>query len=648
MAASDQSDTMEDSKLSVAVALAVGSVSLVVWLLFLRALAHRASARDISQATRWSRQIDEAIEVLCLYVDRTTLRQIMNSTHHFCHAAQNEFERRKGCPVLKLTVGSYEGSGAGEFRQPECAVYADGHIYVSEVYGNRVQKLTASGESVWHVNAGVPEAKLRVPQGIVVHGDEVIVVSFQDYQVICLSKADGSYQRSIGHGIGKEDGSFWCPRGLAVHEGELFVTEDSARISIFNLASGQFARKYIVRELEPAPNEYGSLNPHGPRSISIGGNRIFLTGGYCNRLIVLDLATGCFCAAFDFATVWPVGVAYTPSHLAVTACRKVDRQPVLQLLDPTDGSMYSERWLPCPADVKESAAVHDVSFADGQLLVCQGAWRGKARNCVRIFSLDGGQAEAAQVEERRPDTPGEQLHTLLGLVKSKALQELWMTEIGKLMLDGTVNYAQRFSILTTAGYDYFPARWSEAIMDGFYDMTRQVCDGDGELTHDELSHVKRSPELGDMLVELFSTFHSRVIIRDMFHDGHGDERDSHVRERCTDEEWAAAFLDGCHHLEARYPRDELLTLIRAAAASAIQSQGYAACLDVGTSVEFRGLAARPELNGKAARVLGFDAATQRYMVELTSTNWDEQAAQLKIKAANLVLADLGVGSSEEG
>ena len=53
-----------------------------------------------------------------------------------------------------------------------------------------------------------------------------------------------------------------------------------------------------------------------------------------------------------------------------------------------------------------------------------------------------------------------------------------------------------------------------------------------------------------------------------------------------------------------------------------------------------GLLAKSELNGKAAFfVLGFDEASQRYMIELErQTSWDKDSIQLKIKPANLLLS----------
>ena len=53
-----------------------------------------------------------------------------------------------------------------------------------------------------------------------------------------------------------------------------------------------------------------------------------------------------------------------------------------------------------------------------------------------------------------------------------------------------------------------------------------------------------------------------------------------------------------------------------------------------------GLTARPELNGKVGRVLSFDEAAQRYMVELQrQSSWDEQSVKVKLKPANLTQAE---------
>ena len=53
-------------------------------------------------------------------------------------------------------------------------------------------------------------------------------------------------------------------------------------------------------------------------------------------------------------------------------------------------------------------------------------------------------------------------------------------------------------------------------------------------------------------------------------------------------------------------------------------------------VQLVGLVAKLELNGRVGRVLGFDEAAQRYMVELQrQSSWDEQSVQVKLKPANL-------------
>ena len=63
-------------------------------------------------------------------------------------------------------------------------------------------------------------------------------------------------------------------------------------------------------------------------------------------------------------------------------------------------------------------------------------------------------------------------------------------------------------------------------------------------------------------------------------------------------------------------------------------------LEVGDRVQLSGLVARAELNGKDGLVLGFDEASQRYMVELERhSSWDEQPVKIKLKLANLIRSE---------
>lgn len=155
------------------------------------------------------------------------------------------------------------GSGQGQFNRPRgVAIAPDGTIYVVDSRNSRVQKFAPTGEFLlaFGSDGAGPGQLARFattggggPNGIAIdENGDVYVADTWNHRIQVFS-SDGVYLRGWGDFFDAQDdpaqaetngGLFYGPRGLAFHNGELYVTDTgNERVQVFT-PDGAFVRMW--------------------------------------------------------------------------------------------------------------------------------------------------------------------------------------------------------------------------------------------------------------------------------------------------------------------------------------------------------------------------------------------------------------------
>lgn len=155
------------------------------------------------------------------------------------------------------------GSGQGQFNRPRgIAVGPDGSVYVVDSRNSRVEKFAPTGEFLlsFGSDGSGPGQLARFattggggPNGIAIDADGNVYVADTWNHRIQVFSPDGAYLRGWGSFFDAQDdpsqaatngGMFYGPRGLAIYNGELYVTDTgNERVQVFTL-DGAFARMW--------------------------------------------------------------------------------------------------------------------------------------------------------------------------------------------------------------------------------------------------------------------------------------------------------------------------------------------------------------------------------------------------------------------
>jgi DNA-binding beta-propeller fold protein YncE len=155
------------------------------------------------------------------------------------------------------------GSADGQFNQPRgIAVADDGSVYVVDARNSRVQKFSASGEFLLAFGsdgsgagqlARITGAGGAGASGIALDADGNVYVADTWNHRIQVFTSDGVYLRGWGQFFDAADdpalaatqpGSFYGPRGLAFHDGLLYITDTgNERVQVFG-PDGTFVRMF--------------------------------------------------------------------------------------------------------------------------------------------------------------------------------------------------------------------------------------------------------------------------------------------------------------------------------------------------------------------------------------------------------------------
>ena len=161
----------------------------------------------------------------------------------------------------KATIGS-RGSGDGQFSYPLGIAISGDVIFVAENGGNRIQKLTITGEPLMKFGtSGMGNGQLHQPRGICLASDGKLYVAEYANKRVQVFNPDGTFS-SIITGLG--DNELRKPKAVAIDQsGNLHVADHGSNcIKVFT-ADGEYVR------------QYGSGQLLGPTGITVDQD------GYC-------------------------------------------------------------------------------------------------------------------------------------------------------------------------------------------------------------------------------------------------------------------------------------------------------------------------------------------------------------------------------
>lgn len=172
-------------------------------------------------------------------------------------------------PDFLLQWGS-QGSGDGEFQQPQSVVWHAGEVFTVDSGTLRVQRFTPAGDflGAWS-HAGTNPGEYQFPNALALAPDGTLYVLDLHAKVLHYTAA-GSFLGEWGS-YGSADGEFQSPWGIAVGpDGYVYVADKfNHRIQKFT-AAGVFDRKWGVPGTGP-----GEFNL--PHDLVVDGTHVYVT-----------------------------------------------------------------------------------------------------------------------------------------------------------------------------------------------------------------------------------------------------------------------------------------------------------------------------------------------------------------------------------
>ncbi len=188
-------------------------------------------------------------------------------------------------PTFKFAI---YGEGANKLARPMAVIVANNRIYVSDSVKEQVFIFELDGTFVKAFGEpGDEPGQFRFPYGLAVDRDGNIYVADMKNQRIQVFDQDGQFLRVFERSDGEPFGSV---AALAIHDGQLYVTELPGRISVFKLSGEK------VLEIRDTGTDTALSFPNG---IAVDGNGdIYVADSNNNRILVFD-SEGKLVRSFD-------------------------------------------------------------------------------------------------------------------------------------------------------------------------------------------------------------------------------------------------------------------------------------------------------------------------------------------------------------
>ena len=131
---------------------------------------------------------------------------------------------------LIKTIGSTRGWGDEQFYCPSDVCVVGEEVFVSDSNNKRLQVLSKAGKFVRRIGSA---GQFVDPTGLCFHAGEVYVSDYAGHRIVVVDPASGKTLRTFGK-QGTGDGEFKGPYGVAVLQGQLFVSDcHNCRIQSF-------------------------------------------------------------------------------------------------------------------------------------------------------------------------------------------------------------------------------------------------------------------------------------------------------------------------------------------------------------------------------------------------------------------------------
>ena len=193
----------------------------------------------------------------------------------------------------KATVGSH-GTGAGQLRSPTGIAISGDVMFVAENGGNRVQKLTVTGEFLMKFGTqGSGKGQLNCPWGMCLSSNgNVYVTDFRNCRVQVFNP-DGTFSFTIkeqGEGILKQN-----PQAVAFDpSGNLHIADRTSKCVKVFTANGNYIR------------QYGSGQLRGPTGIAVDQDGYCLVGDWDGRSLNIFDSHGTLVHSVPNFSAWGV------------------------------------------------------------------------------------------------------------------------------------------------------------------------------------------------------------------------------------------------------------------------------------------------------------------------------------------------------
>jgi sugar lactone lactonase YvrE len=185
-------------------------------------------------------------------VNQTVTGLSQSTEYHFRVVAKNETETANGKDATFTTTGfnfsfGEEGSGNGQFKQPELGVATDseGNIWVSDTGNNRIQEFNSKGEYLAKVGKeGTGNGEFKSPKGLAIDPSGNIWVVDSGNNRVQKFNPKGEYLLKFGE-KGSGEGQFNSPAGMTFSGTNAFVVDSgNNRVQKFNLT---FSPKFLAQ-----------------------------------------------------------------------------------------------------------------------------------------------------------------------------------------------------------------------------------------------------------------------------------------------------------------------------------------------------------------------------------------------------------------
>jgi tripartite motif-containing protein 71 len=260
-------------------------------------------------------------------------------------------------------MGLGYGPYIGMLDEPLGSVVAGGKLFIADSNNNRVSVHYMDGSFCKTIGSElVEDGELKTPRGLEVHNTNLFVSDGAEDRVCVYNIENGTFVRYIGYGQGSDDGQLNGVSGLAVSGDHLFITDTkNHRVSVFGV-EGTFMR--IIGSDE-------HLNH--PVDVAIWKDLVYVTNA--NHRVSVFKVDGTFVQMFahrEFET--PCGIAVAGNRVFV-----VDQGNSRVSVHHLDGTFVRSFGSPG----SENGQFYDawgIAFAEDRLYVTDGNHR------VQVFS----------------------------------------------------------------------------------------------------------------------------------------------------------------------------------------------------------------------------------------------------------------------